>query len=84
MRHRTIYDIFEPPEPPEPDRNAARMRWLEANDVRTHFFDAGIGCCWFAQKGDEEPVTGPSEDEAIALLARVNGIEFDGAGMSTR
>ena len=76
MRHQTIYHVFESPAPPEPDGNAARTRWLEANNIHTEFFDAGIGCCWFARQGDEEPVTGATEDEAIARLARVNGLEL--------
>ena len=54
----------------------ARNRWLEANDVHTQFFDAGIACCWFAQQGDQEPVSGETEDEAIARLARENGFEL--------
>jgi hypothetical protein len=58
----------------EPKDDTARARWLEANDVHTRFLDAGIGCCWFAEKGDEEPVTGATEDEAIARLARQNGL----------
>ena len=59
--------------PEEPKGNSARTRWLEANDVHTEFLDAGIGCGWFARKGDEEPVTGATEHEAIARLARKNG-----------
>lgn len=75
MRHQTFYYVFETPGPQEPDSYAARERWLEANDVHTEFIDAGIGCCWFARIGDEEPVTGSTEDEAIARLARLNGLE---------
>jgi hypothetical protein len=56
--------------------NPARARWLEAHDVHTQFVDAGIGCCWFAQQGDQEPVSGETEDEAIARLARANGVEL--------
>jgi hypothetical protein len=56
--------------------NPARTRWLEANDVYTQFVDAGIGCCWFAQQGDQEPVSGETEYEAIARLARCNGFEL--------
>src|SRR5688572_22328969 len=76
MRHQTIYHVFEKPEPQKPDSNAARTRWLEANDIHTEFFDAGIGCCWFARQGDEEPVTGATEADAIARLACVNALEF--------
>ena len=78
MRHQTFYYLFETPPPQEPDSNAARTRWLEANDVHTRFIDAGIGCCWFAQKGEEEPVTGATEDEAIGRLARAKGLELMG------
>lgn len=56
--------------------NAARKRWLEANDVHTRFVDVGIGCCWFAEKDDQEPVSGETEDEAIAQLARINGLDL--------
>jgi hypothetical protein len=76
MRHPTIHYVFEKPDPQEPERNAARVRWLVANDVHTEFFDAGIGCCWLARIGDQEPVIGPTEDEAIARLARLNGLEL--------
>jgi hypothetical protein len=48
----------------------ARAHWLATHDVHTLFLDAGFGCCWFAQKGDEEPVTGDTEEEAIARLVR--------------
>jgi hypothetical protein len=51
-----------------------RARWLAANNVRTQFFDAGIGCCWFAEMGDEEPVSGETQDEAIERLARIKGL----------
>jgi hypothetical protein len=60
----------------ESEANSARARWLEANDVHTEFLDAGIGCYWIAEKGDEEPVTGVTEDEAIARLARKHGWEL--------
>lgn len=53
-----------------------RTQWLEKNDIHTQFLDAGIGCCWFAQQGDEEPVSGETEEEAIVRLARANGIEL--------
>jgi hypothetical protein len=57
-----------------PSDNPARDRWLEENDVHTQFLDAGIGCCWFAQQGDQEPVSGETEDEAIKRLAREKGL----------
>jgi hypothetical protein len=56
--------------------NPARTRWLKENDVHTQFLDAGVGCCWFAQQGDQEPVSGETEDEAVARLARENGLEL--------
>jgi hypothetical protein len=60
--------------------NPARTRWLEENEVQTQLVDAGIGCSWFAQQGDREPVSGETEDEAIARLARENGFKlWDGA-----
>jgi len=58
------------------ESNPAQARWLEANGVRTQFLDAGIGCCWFAEKGDEEPVIGETEYEAIARLAEKTGLEL--------
>ena len=76
MRHPTIHYVFEKADPQESDRNTARVRWLQANDVHTEFFDAGIGCCWLARIGDQEPVIGATEDEAIARLARLNGLEL--------
>ena len=54
----------------------ARMRWLADNDVHTEFLDAGIGCCWFAHQGDQEPVSGDTEEAAIARLARANGLKL--------
>ena len=71
-----MHNVFGIPVRLGPKTNAARTRWLEANDVHTEFLDAGIGCRWFAQKGDGETVTGDTEDEAIALLARVIGLEL--------
>ena len=68
--------VVEPPSPQARSNHSARTRWLEENDVETQFIDAGIGCCWFAQIGDREPVSGETEDEALARLARENG--FDG------
>jgi hypothetical protein len=56
--------------------NPARTRSLEAHDIHTQFLDAGIGCTWFAYKGDDEPVSGETEDEAIARLAREYGLEL--------
>jgi hypothetical protein len=53
-----------------------RARWLEEHDIHTRFLDAGIGCCWFAQQGDSEPVSGETENEAIARLARENGLPW--------
>jgi hypothetical protein len=58
------------------ESNAARTQWLEEHDVHTEFLDAGTGCCWFAQQGDQEPVSGETEDEAIARLARENGLPW--------
>ncbi len=52
----------------------ARKRWLAENGVQTEFLDGGIGCCWFARQGDLEPVSGQTEEEAIARLARERGL----------
>ena len=56
--------------------NSARDQWLQANRVRTEFFDAGIGACWFAGQGEAEAdmVCSDTEEGAIALLARRNGL----------
>ena len=56
--------------------NSARNQWLETHDVQTYFFDGGIGCCWFAQQGNQEPVCAETEDQAIERLAGQNGIEL--------
>ena len=62
---------------PAPLRSdGARIRWLIDNDVHTEFLDAGIGCCWFAYRGEKESVSGESEDAAIERLARENGLEL--------
>lgn len=61
--------------------DSARMRWLEQNHVYTEWIDAGIGCCWFAYHGDEEPVCGETEHEAISRVAEQNGLTlWSGAG----
>ena len=62
--------------PQLPDQKSTLARWLEENDVHTEFLDAGIGCCWYAQQGDEEPVCGETKEAAIEKLARQNGLEF--------
>jgi hypothetical protein len=59
---------------PPPITEQVRFRWLVENDVHTEFLDAGIGCCWFAHQGEQEPVSGDTEDAAIARLARENGL----------
>ena len=64
------------PESAPPNSEGARIRWLQDNDVHTEFLDAGIGCCWFAYRGEKEPVSGESEDAAIERLARENGLEL--------
>lgn len=68
--------------PPEQDSgtadmtDSARARWMEQNDIHTEFLDAGIGCFWFAQQGENEPVSGETEDEALERLARENGLKL--------
>lgn len=57
-----------------PDTMVAR--WLKEHDVHLEFVDGGIGCCWFAYQGDEEPVCGETEEAALEKLARANGAEF--------
>ena len=66
-----------PPLLPKEPKERARARWLEANGVRTQFLDAGFGCCWFAEKGDQA-VSGETEDEAIARLAQINALDLWG------
>ena len=46
------------------------------HDVHTEFVDMGIGCCWFARRGEGESVTGETEEEAIARLADHAGLEL--------
>ena len=74
--HHTIQGMLADSSEQAVSSTEARERWLEANDVHTQFLDAGIGCCWFAQQGDEEPVSGETEYEAIVKLAREHGIEL--------
>jgi hypothetical protein len=74
MQDQASPGVMQASSAPAQGDNPARTRWLEENDVHTKFLDAGIGCCWFAHKGDEEPVTGETEYEAIARLARKNGL----------
>jgi hypothetical protein len=51
-----------------------RARWLQEHDVHTQFLDGGIGGCWSAQHGDDEPVFGETEEVAIARLMRESGL----------
>ena len=73
---RFPHGVTESPSKRARDSNPARTRWLELNNVHTQFLDAGIGSCWFAEQGDQEPVCGDTEDEAIARLARSNGLDL--------
>ena len=59
------------------ESQSLRGRWFRENDVHTEFLDAGIGCCWCAYQGDDEPVYAETEDAAIALLARENGLPLN-------
>lgn len=61
---------------PPPSINPARAHWLEAHDVHTEFLDAGIGCGWFAENGNEGAVIGATEEEALTRLAQRNGWEL--------
>ena len=56
------------------DDKTVLTRWLEEQDVRVELLDAGIGCCWCAYLGDDEPVCGESEKAALENLARANGV----------
>jgi hypothetical protein len=58
------------------DSTVFRARWLKKHDVHTRLVDAGIGCCWFAQQGDDEPMCGDTEDAAIARLAAENKLPW--------
>ncbi len=58
------------------NRPDARARWLTENDVHTELMDGGIGCCWFARQGDDEPVCGETEYDAIARLVQEKGMEL--------
>ncbi len=58
------------------NRPDARVRWLTENDVRTELMDGGTGCCWFAYQGDDEPVCGETEYDAIARLVQEKGWEL--------
>lgn len=54
---------------------STQARWLADHDVHTEFLDAGIGCCWYAYQGDDEPVCGETEQAALEKLARQHGVE---------
>jgi hypothetical protein len=56
--------------------DTVRDRWLREHDIDTEFLDAGIGCCWFARQGDQEPVCGETEEEALERLAQENGFKL--------
>ena len=58
------------------DSSVFRAQWLRRHDVHTRWVDAGIGCCWFAQQGDDEPMCGDTEDAAIARLAVENKLPW--------
>jgi len=59
---------------------AARAEWLQKYDIRTEMLDGGVGCCWFAQQGEDGlSVCGQTEEEAIGRLARENGIPWRNA-----
>ena len=75
-RIHTALAAAETPSKREVRWRAARSRWLQHHNVHTQFCDAGIGCCWFAQLGDDEPVCGETEDAAIARLAQDCGISW--------
>ena len=45
------------------------------HDVHTEFVDVGIGCTWFARRGEGESVTGATKEEAIARLADYAGLD---------
>lgn len=75
-RSRTALADAETPSRRDMRWRAARARWLQDHNVHTQFFDAGVGCCWFAQLGDDEPVCGETEDAAIARLAQDCGVSW--------
>jgi hypothetical protein len=64
--------------------DSLRARWQLQHDVHTEFVDVGFGCCWFAYQGDQEPVNGETEIEAIARLARCNGLKLWGEAGSKK
>ncbi len=74
--YHTLHGLKKAPSTPVVRDDSARSQWLKEHDIRTQFMDAGIGCCWFAQQGDQEPVSGETEDEAIARLAQENGLPW--------
>lgn len=55
--------------------DCARVRWMIENDVETEFLDGGIGCCWFAFRGDKVS-SGETENDALERLARETGLEL--------
>jgi hypothetical protein len=75
-RHHSLHSLEEGSNPQAVESDPALTRWLEEHDIHTEFRDAGIGCCWFAQQGDREPVSGETEAKAIARLAWENGLQW--------
>src|SRR5688572_13340621 len=75
-RHRTSVEARVRWKTEIADRSILRAQWLRKYDVHTRLVDAGIGCCWFAQQGDDEPMCGETEDAAIARLALENKLPW--------
>ena len=74
--HHSSYSHQEGTRPRAAATNPHLSRSLENHDIHTEFLDAGIGCCWFAQQGDSEPVSGNTEDDALSRLAGQNGFQW--------
>lgn len=79
VRARFLPRVWDASSAATAQRKLARARWMLEHDVHTEFLDAGIGCCWFAQQGDDEPVCGETEDAALEQLAQQNGLHWESA-----
>ena len=79
VRARSLPRVWDASSAATAQRKLARARWILEHDVHTEFLDAGIGCCWFAQQGDDEPVCGETEDAALERLAQQNGLHWENA-----
>ena len=79
VRARSLPRVWDASSAATAQRKLARARWLLEHNVHTQFLDAGIGCCWLAYQGDDEPVCGETEEAALERLAQQTGLDGEDA-----